>query len=47
MAETPPYRRLGAQPDSPTPKGRRPVLYSSMTMDILGILDKWDNQEYL
>ena len=23
MAETPPYRRLGAQPESPAPKGRR------------------------
>ena len=22
MAETPPYRRLGAQPDSPVPKGK-------------------------
>jgi hypothetical protein len=26
MAETPLYRRLGAKPESPAPKGRRPLL---------------------
>ncbi len=28
MAETPLYRRLGAQPESPATEGRRPVLSS-------------------
>ena len=43
MAETPLYRRLGAKPESPVPKGRRPVCKARRRLYIPHILDKWDN----
>jgi hypothetical protein len=43
MTETPPYRRLGAEPESPAPKGRRLALDVSADTHIPHILDKPDN----
>ena len=47
MAETPLYGRLGAKPESPVPKGRRPVCKAQQLLYIPYILDNRDNLGYL
>jgi hypothetical protein len=48
MAETPLYRRLGAQPESPAPEGGDAQCWKvSRLMNILNVLDKRDNHGYL
>jgi len=47
VAETPLYGRLGAKPESPVPKGRRPVCKAQRLLYIPHILDSRDNLGYL